>query len=250
MLRILLALFLSILPFTAAMALHDCCFLDPYPGETITTLSPGETRVLLKQSGFPELANSWKVDGHQGWYENNKQCLIQQQLAAYSTPKEISPGVYRSSFTVLTASKLIINQPDCKAKLPAPQRQDLKAGSYGNKPPVDVAELFAVGEKTTDAQLKLGREAILLSQQCFKSPSHCPVAIKYHDVHDWIHRHLSLIRLNNILNVGGLYVLGKTPDYADHFNICFYAANKDRGFKFQVQQLVKSWSGRIPHTVS
>ena len=24
----------------------------------------------------------------------------------------------------------------------------------------------------------------------------------------------------------------------------------DRGFKFQVQQLVKSWSGRIPHTVS
>ena len=33
---------------------------------------------------------------------------------------------------------------------------------------------------------------------------------------------------------------------------CFnlIAGTKVRGFKFQVQQLVKSWSGRIPHTVS
>jgi hypothetical protein len=226
-LRIILALFLLILPATAAMALHDY-FLDPYPGETISALSSAEARSLLKQAGFPELADSWIVDGYQGWYKK-RQCLIQQELAAYSTPKETSPGIFRSNVVVLTSNKLIIKQPDCAQKLPAPQRDDIIAAAFGDhdhpgdKPPIEVSDLFWIGKKTTDAQLNLARSAVLMFQQCFKSPGNCPLVLKYYDVDEWLHKHVSLIRLNNIHSVGWIIDMSGIDN---NLNIVFNAGEK------------------------
>lgn len=208
-LGIILVLFLMVLPATAAMAVNDH-FLDPFPGETITALTSAKIRTLLKRAGFPKLANSWKVDGYLGWYKS-MQCPLQQELSSYSTPMETSPGIFRSQLVVLTTSKVVIKQPDCEQKLPPYQRQDLTAAAFGNrdhsndKRPSGLSDLFLIGNHVTDEQLNRARRAIRLFQQCSGSSGHCPIVLKYHDIHGWINKHKSLIRLNNILAIGMVY---------------------------------------------